>query len=213
MPSENNEIVKPNQNLKRYIKSGAIAGVVSTLIFTIVHHIFIANIWFSFPFMALAGAVSGVCIAWTYGLIFQNKALSTWLKLNLFFIIMFVVLGILSVLLFEPVTTISALREANERPSELINQSMPLTVAFIFASTIILGLLYGNNLKHYLVILLTNAILILLLGLNVSILGLVFIPMDSIYLILEVFGLIAVIFVFYSCTFWLLERKNFVKGI
>ena len=213
MDSKNNKIVKPNQNLKGYIKSGAVAGVVSTLIFTIVHHIFIANIWFSFPFMALAGAASGVCIAWTYGLIFHSKSLLAWLKLNLFFIIMFVVLGILSVLLFEPVTTISALREANERPTELINQSMPLTIAFIFASTIILGLLYGNNLKHYLVILLTNAILILLVGLNVSILGLVFIPTDSFYLLLELFGLIAVIFVFYSFTFWLFERKNFTADI
>ena len=191
----------------KYIISGAFAGIISTLIFTIVHHIFIANIWFSFPVMALAGAVSGVCIAWTFGLLFKELSLSRWLKLNSFFVVMFVLLGILSVILFEPVTTISALREANERPTELINKSMPLTIAFIFAATIILGFLYGKNLKHYLIILLTNAVLILLLGLNVSILGLVFIPTDSLYLLLELFGLIAVIFLVFAGVFWILARR------
>ena len=212
MDSENNKIVKPNKNLRKYIKAGAAAGIAATLIFTIIHHIFIANIWFSFPIMAIAGAASGVCIAWTYGLLFQELFLANWLKLNSFFIIMFILLGILSVILFEPITTISALREANERPTELINKSMPLTIVFIFASTIILSLLYGHSLKQYLVILLTNAILILLLGLNVSILGLIFIPTDSLYLLLELFALIAVIFIVYSYTFWFLERKNFTAN-
>jgi hypothetical protein len=207
LDSDNNKITNDIPSLWKYIRSGAAAGIISTLIFTIIHHIFIANIWFSFPIMALAGAASGACIAWTYGLLFQRLRLSTWIKFNSFFIGMFVLLGILSVILFEPVTTISALREANERPTELINKSIPLTIVFIFAATIILSLLYGHNLKHYLVILLTNTILILLLGLNVSILGLIFIPTDSLYLLLELFALIVAIFVVYALVFFVLEKK------
>jgi hypothetical protein len=108
-----NSVIKKNVTtpipyLWRYIRSGAIAGILSTLFFTIVHHFFIADIWFSFPVMAIAGAASGICIAWTFGLLFQKLTLSGWIRFNLFFIAMFALLGILSVIIFEPVATITA---------------------------------------------------------------------------------------------------------
>lgn len=158
--------------------------------------------------MVIAGAVSGICIAWTFGLLFQKLTFNDWLRFNLFFIAMFVLLGIVSVIIFEPVATITALRVANERPTELINKSMPLTIIFIVGATITLGLLYGHNWKHYVSILLTNSVLIFLLGLNVSILGLIFIPTDFLYLILELFALIFLIFFVYAVVFFMLEKKR-----
>ena len=54
--------------------------------------------------------------------------------------------------------------------------------------------------------------LVLLLGLNVSAIGLVTIPRGSLYLVLEMFGLILALNVVYVAVFFVLERKSLVGG-
>ncbi len=53
--------------------------------------------------------------------------------------------------------------------------------------------------------------LVILRGLNVSAIGLVYIPGGSVYLIVELFGLILVINVVYVAVFIALERKGFSR--
>jgi hypothetical protein len=55
-------------------------------------------------------------------------------------------------------------------------------------------------------------LLVLLLGLNVSVIGLVSIPGHSFYLIAEIFGLIVAINLIYVVAFITFERKSLFGG-
>ena len=71
--------------------------------------------------------------------------------------------------------------------------------------------MYGRSWLHYGASLLTCILLVLLLGLNVSVIGLVSIPGNSLYLIAELFGLIFAINIVYVAAFIALERKSLVN--
>lgn len=195
-----------------YVRSGAVAGAVSAFAFAVIHHLLISNIWFSLIIMLPAGVLCGGCVGWSYGLMFETPSMGSWLRYNLHYVAMFVLLGMVSVLVFEPITTAAALMVANEPPDELIGQAMPMTIIFTLAATILLSWRYGRSWLHYGAILLTCTLLVLLLGLNVSVIGLVSIPGNSLYLIAEMFGLILAINAFYVVAFVVLERKSLIGG-
>ena len=199
-------------NIWHYARSGAVAGAVSAFAFSIVHHMMISDIWFSLIIMLPAGVLCGGCVGWTYGLMFENPSIVSWLRYNMLYVVMFLLLGIVSVLVFEPKTTVAALVAANEPPDALIGQAMPMTIVFTLAMTVLLSWMYGRKWLHYGAILITCTLLILLLGLNVSVIGLVYIPGSSLYLIAELFGLIFAINVFYVVAFIALERKSLAGG-
>jgi hypothetical protein len=195
----------------RFLWSGATAGAASTVVFTAVHHLFISNIWFSLLPMLIAGALCGLCLAWSYGRLFRPAAIPTWLLYNLVYITLFFLLGILSILIFEPVATIPQLIVANEPPNELIRQAMPLTLAFILGSAALITVLWGRNLVDVASILLTCTVLIILLGLNVSVLGLVYLPGSAVSLVAKMFGLIVLLNLVYLAIFLLLERNIYLR--
>jgi hypothetical protein len=204
--------MKSSVRVWRYVRSGAVAGAVSAFTFVIIHHLVISNIWFSLPLMMVAGAICGLCVGWTYGLLFDGPSAGSWLRYNMLYVAMFVLLGAVSVLVYEPVTTIAALVLADEPPDELFRQAMPMTVLFTLAAATLLSLLYGRRWTHYLSILLTCTILVLLLGLNVSTIGLVDIPSGSVYLVIELFALILALNLVYAAMFIALERKTLISG-
>jgi hypothetical protein len=195
-----------------YIRSGILAGTASALTFAIIHEIFISDIWFSLPVLVVAGALCGLCIGWTYGLLAGGTSISNWLWYNALYVGMFVLLGVVSVLLFEPVTTIPELMASNGPPDHLFSQAMPMTIVSTLVMAATISRLYGRNRVHYAAILLTSTVLVLLLGLNVSVIGLVFIPGSSVYLIVELFGLILALNLVYVVMFVALEWKNFVNS-
>lgn len=124
------------------------------------------------------------------------------------YVFMFALLGAASVFVYEPVTTIAALIEANEPPNQLFGQALPMTIVFTLGTSILVSLLYGRRWKHFGAILMTCSVLVMLLGLNVSVIGLVFIPSGSIYLVAELFGLILAINLVYVAVFFVLELKG-----
>jgi len=194
-----------------FARSGTIAGAVSAFTFVIIHHVFISDIWYSLPLMMVAGALCGLCVGWSYGLLFEAPSAGSWLRYNMLYVAMFVLLGALSVLVYEPVTTLAAVVVANEPPEELFRRAMPMTVVFTLATATLLSLLYGRKWKHYIAILLTCTVLVLLLGLNVSVIGLVDVPSSSVYLVMELFGLILALNLVYVAIFITLERKNLIS--
>jgi len=202
------EAIKTYRYLWAYTRSGAISGIISTFIFTIIHDIFISDIWYSFFIMAIAGIICGVCISISYGLLFKKPSIGSWLRYNLIFIAMFLLLGVVSVLIFEFIIIVAALMQANDRPDELINQAMPMTIIFTLSFTIFISILYVRRLLQYAAILVTSSVLMIFLGLNVSILGLVYIPTNAVYLIIELFGLIVALGLIYIITFMVLENKR-----
>lgn len=182
--------------------------MVSALVFTGIHDVFISDIWFSVIPMMVAGAVCGGCLAWTYALLIAPPSFPSWLAYNIVCVSMFVLLGAASVAVFEPVTTVAVLIEANEPPGELIAQAMPLTAAFVFTMAGVLYVVFGRRWWHYAVLLLTCAVLTALLGLNVSVIGLVDIPRGSLHLVAELLGLIGVLNAVFVAVFVGFERAT-----
>jgi hypothetical protein len=200
-------------NILRFIRTGMIAGAISAFCFALIHDLFISDIWFSLPIMLAAGGVCGLCLAWTYGLLFEAPSIQSWVQYNALYVGMFVLLGGVSVLVFEPVTTMAALVAANAPPDHLFRQAMPLTIVFTLLMAAAIGRLYARKWSHYAAILLTCSVLVLLLGLNVSAIGLVSIPRSSVYLIVELMGLIVALNVAFAIAFAGLERRTFFSGV
>lgn len=203
---------RANTNNGRFLLSGIFAGAIATVVFTVVHGMFISNIWPMLLVMLVAGTLCGASISWSFGLLVTRPSLRSWLVYNLILDGMLILLGLVSVLIFEPVTTIAALSAAGGLPIRLLEQAMPLTVVFTLLMTLAITLLYGRGWKKFRAVLLTSVMLVLLLGHNVFILGLIDIPRGSVYLVLEMFGLILLLNGIYAASFIALERKNLPRA-
>ena len=191
----------------RSARLGAIAGAASALAFAAIHHLLISDIWFSLIAMMVAGAACGLVVAWSYALLVAAPSMSSWLRYNATYVALFLLLGAASVIAFEPETTIAALVEANEPPGELIAQALPLTALFTFVAAGLVTWIFGGGWRQLGPVLLSWAVLMLLLGLNVSVIGLVEVPRRSAYLIAELYGLIVLLDVAYVGVFVFLERR------
>lgn len=200
----------------RWAFSGAIAGVFSAFLFTVFHDILISDIWSMLVVMLAAGALCGACLGWSYTLLVRRPSLKSWLAYNLLYDGMFILLGLVSVLLFEPVTTMAALIAVSGPPDALIGQAMPVTAVFTLIMAVTINLIYGFSYRFSLArfgaVLLTCTTLVLLLGLNVSVIGLVSIPRGSWYLVAEMFGLILVLNAVLVVVCAGLERKSLLHG-
>ena len=120
---------------------------------------------------------------------------------------MLLLLGFVSVLVFEPVTTIAALILANEPPNDLIRQALPMPPIFTFSGVLVVSLFYKRSWSRFWVILLTCTVLVFLLGLNVSTIGLINIPRGSLYLVMEMFFLILTLNYVYTAVVVVIRRK------
>lgn len=191
----------------RHLLSGALAGVFSTLVFTIIHDIYISDIWFMLLPMVVAGALCGALVSLSYGLLAAVPSLRGWLVYNLVYVFLFGLLGALSVLIFDPVTTMAAVVNLNGPPTALIDRAMPMTILFALGIAVLITLVFGRTLRQFLVVLLTCVVLVALLGLNVSAIGLVEIPSGSLFVVAELFGLIVVLNWVYALVYCGLEWR------
>jgi hypothetical protein len=203
--------IQKSGSTSHMIRSGAMAGAFAAFAFAVIHDIFISDIWSMLIIMLVAGALCGLCIGWSYALLANKPTAGSWWRYNLLYVGLLALLGILSILIFEPTTTMAALVEANAPPDKLIGQALPMTALFTLLSAIVISSLYRASWLQFGVIFLTCVLLIFLLGLNVSVLGLVAIPRGSLYLIAEFFGLILALNLIYAATFTILERKRLLR--
>lgn len=191
--------------IRRALVAGAVSGAVSAFVFTGLHDWLISDIWFSLPVMLGAGAVCGLTLAWTYGLCVDAPSMGSWARYNLLHVALFAVLGAVSVLVYEPVTTVAALIAANEPPEALFRQALPMTLVFTLCMAALVYALYGRRWWHFGPVLLTSVVLVALLGLNVSVIGLVFFTGGEAWLIAELFALIVALDAVYAAVFWALR--------
>lgn len=194
--------------MARFARSGALAGAISTFAFVVVHDIFISDIWSMLTIMLAAGMLCGVCVSWSYGLLVERPSRHGWLLYNMILNGLLILLGLVSMLLFEPITTIAELSAAGTLPMELLGQALPLAAIYTLLMAVGITLGYGRSWPRFGAVLLTAVILVLLLGHNVFILGLVAIPRGSVYLVLEMFGLILLLNLVYVVLFLLWERRQ-----
>jgi hypothetical protein len=171
---------------------GAAAGALAALTFAAVHALWITDIWFSTVPMMIAGAACGATIGWSYGRLFE-PSIRTWLGYNASYVIALAVLGLVSVAVFEPRTTMAELLTLDGPPADLIGDAFPLTIAFTLGTAVVMSALFGRTLAAFGVILVTCSVLVALLGLDVSVIGLIQIPTESLYLVVELAGLIVVL--------------------
>ena len=171
---------------------GAAAGALAALMFAAVHALWITDIWFSLVPMTIAGAACGATIGWSYGRLFE-PSIRTWLGYNASYVIALAVLGLVSVAVFEPRTTMAELLTLDGPPTDLIGDALPLTIAFTLGTAVVLSVLFGRTLAAFGAILVTCSVLVALLGLDISVIGLIRIPTSSLYLVVELAGLIVVL--------------------
>ena len=185
-------------SVAEFTASGAVAGALSAFVFCVVHQLLISPIWFAIVAMLVAGAVSGTCLAWSYAIVVKNQTVRSWLLYNMLYVTILVALGSVSLIIFDPVTTIAELLKSNEPPRELIGQALPVTLFFTVGSAGLLTLLHRPGWQGGVAILVTTLVIVLFLGLNISILGLVFVPKSSLYVVGEVVALIVVLALVYA---------------
>lgn len=190
-----------------FAASGAMAGAFSAFVFCAIHQLIISSIWFSIVALVVAGAVCGACLAWSYSLSVKNQTIRSWVRYNALYVGALVGLGITSLVAFEPVTTIPALLKSNAPPRELIARSLPITALFTIGSAALLTALYRPGWRGAAAILVTTVVVVLFLGLNISILGLVSVPTAFLYLVVEVLALILSLALVYAGTMGLVWRK------
>jgi hypothetical protein len=189
----------------RFVLVGAFAGALSALVFTIVHQLIISSIWFAIVSMLIAGAVSGICLAWSYAAAVSDKNVRTWFTYNSLYVFVLIALGIASMIMFEPVTTIQQLLLSKKPPTALIGRALPVTGLFTLFSAGMITALYRPSWHGVVAILVTNFVIVLFLGMNISILGFVIVPRGSLWVLAEVLFLIVTLALVYASTVFVLQ--------
>ena len=193
----------------RVYRSGALAGAATVLLFTVVHQLTISDIWFSLVPMLVIGVLCGMALAGSYRAVFDAPSLASWVAYSAAYLAALLLMGALSVVVFEPVTTATALMASGgPPPPELIGQALPFTGVFTLAAAGAISLAWGRSWKKAGAILATTVTLVFLFGLNISIIGLVEMTGEGNRALAEFLGLTAMILAANTAFFAALERRG-----
>jgi hypothetical protein len=163
---------------------GALAGVVVVFGFTVVHDVFISDIWFNVGPMMFAGALCGFCIVWSYRKGVADHSTAAWIRYAGLYVIEMIALGALSLALLRPQFTMAELMVADDAFDRLLPPSIPLMIGAMVVGTILVWLYCGWRRPALIPIVLTQVLLVFFLGHQFAFLGLV----ESSSALLEVFG-------------------------
>jgi hypothetical protein len=195
-----------------FVRSGAVAGIVSAVAFTAIHEVLISNIRFMLGPMVVAGALCGACVAWSYALLVPRPTTGSWIRYNATYLALFVGLAVTSIAVLEPIMTAAEAMALGDGPGELIARSMPLNLAAVIVGTALVTRLFRGGRRELGPVLLTVGLLVLFLGHNVSPIGLVEFESGDLYLLGELAGLIVAINAVFVVAFLTLERPRLHTG-
>jgi hypothetical protein len=196
----------------RTLASGAAAGVVATLAFTLVHDLLISDIWEMGIAMSVVGGACGLCLAWSYGRLSIRPSVATWFAYNGAYIAAFSLLAVVSLLVYEPVTTTAAILERGGPIDHLIVRTLPMAVLFTLVASGAIALLFGPSPRAFGPILVTSVLLVAGLGLNVAPIGLVAFEGSAPLLVVELFVLVIVLASIFALGFLILEWGRFAAA-
>ncbi|MGI9584996.1 MAG: hypothetical protein ACR2N7_05340 [Acidimicrobiia bacterium] len=194
------------QPIGRRIGVGAAAGALATLSFMIVHHILIMPIWFMTAPMVIAGSVCGLAIAWSYARAIDQPSSRRWYGLNAAFLSTLLALGVVSLLGFEPAWTFAELNVDDAPLGDLFSRAVPIMIVFSIAGALVVWAAFGRKRAALIPILVTETLLVLLVGHNVAIIGLVDLTAEGWNLVWFMFALVAFLSVAYTLIFQALDR-------
>lgn len=152
---------------------GALVGSVVVFAFVLAHNAFITDIWFNFVPMLGAGALIGLSLVWSYRSGAVRHSTGAWLGYAGVHVVEVVALGAVSFLVFRPRFTMAELLVAPDAFDQLISPSMPLIAAAIVAGTVAVWTFWGRRLQALGPILVTQVLVVFLLGHQFAFLGLV----------------------------------------
>ena len=176
--------------------------------FTVLHQVFINPIWFLYPVMLVAGVLCGVSLAWCYSVLVAEPSTKSWASFVGLFTVMFGLLAVASALVYEPVYTMAEIVESTGGNPIPISETAALMVFFTVGWAALLTIGYRAGWKGFWVTLAATVVLMLLLGINVSTMGLVDIPKSGWVLVAEFFGFVAAIGGSYGIVYGLIRRRR-----
>jgi hypothetical protein len=158
---------------------GAVAGVIATLAFTVLHDLWISDIWATLAPMLIAGALSGLCLAWSYSTVPGRESAARWLGYNTFHVVLLLALGGVSLAVLDPILSMADLMASPDPLGDVLPRALPLMAAASVVGTVLVWLTYGRSRRSLAPMLLTQLLLVFFIGHNLAILGLVDIPADE----------------------------------
>lgn len=169
---------------------GAPTGVVVVLGFTIFHNVFITDIWWNIGPMLFSGALCGFSVTWSYRRAVTDHSTRAWFRYAGLYAAEIVALGVVSLAVLRPRFTMADTMIMDDAMAELTPQALPLMVGVIVVGTILFWLYHGRRRGTLVPFLITQVLLVLLLGHQLAFLGLV--ESSSTLMFLGEFALIAV---------------------
>jgi len=152
---------------------GALSGVAVALGFTIVHNVFIADIWFNVGPMLTAGALCGFCVTWSYRKGVTKHSNAAWFQYAGLYAAEMIALGAVSLVVLRPRFTMAELMVADDALEQLMPPSVPLMIGAMVVGTILIWLYNGRRRAALAPIAVTQVLLVFLLGHQFAFLGLV----------------------------------------
>lgn len=186
--------------------SGAIGGGLTVLAFVALHDLWISDIWFNLVPMVLSGALCGLSIVWSYAATTTKPSWGRWFSFNAVCALLLVGLGAASFALLEPRFGIAEMMNADDALGQLLPPALPLIVVGTVAGAAVLWVAFGRRPGAALPMLVTQGLLMFLVGHNLAILGLVEIPTEQWYRVAEFVGLTVFLAAGYALAVLVLER-------
>ncbi len=160
--------------IRKWFVAGVVGGAVGTLVFTTLHRFVIADIWGFFGPMLVVGILCGAAIATAYGVVAAHPSNRSWFGYTGLFYLLLGLLGLVSILIFDPVTELtSLLSTGGVPPRELIRHTFGLIIIFAVVSALILGLIFGDKKWHPLAMFPATLLVMFAFGSNIAAFGLV----------------------------------------
>ena len=152
---------------------GALIGVAVVFGFTVAHDVFISDIWFNLGPMMIAGALCGFCVVWSYRQGVVDHSTNSWFRFAGLLAVELIALGAVSLAVLRPQFTMAELMVADDAFERLLLPSMPLMIGAMVVGAILVWFYCGKRRSALLPIVLTQVLLVFLLGHQFAFLGLV----------------------------------------
>ena len=176
---------------------GALTGVVVVLGFTIFHEVFIVDIWWNIGPMLFSGALCGFSVVWSYRQAVAEHSTRAWYRYAGLYCAEIVALGVVSLAVLGPRFTMAETMVMDDAMAELTPPALPLMVGVMLVGTILFWLYHGRRRGALVPILVTQVLLVFLLGHQLAFLGLI----ESSSTLVSFFGEFALIAVAIAAAF------------
>ncbi len=158
---------------------GAAAGVLATVAFTVFHDLWISDIWATFAPMLVAGALSGLSLAWSYSTVPGPDSARRWFGYNAVHVGLLLALGVVSLAVLDPIMSMAEIMASPDPLGDVLPPAVPLMAAAAVLGAAVVWLAYGRRPASLAPMLVTQAMLVFFIGHNLAILGLVDIPANE----------------------------------